>query len=268
MSYILDALRRADAERQRGAVPGLHAQPVAGVMNPGATAPGAPARRLGLAAAALLLLGLAVAAGWLLRPGAAPGAPLVVLPAPSGQAPSAAAALPGLSTPPPLVALSPVPAQAVAPGKNPPAPLPRGLPPAHPGVAVPSPAARLPQPLPTALAAQPAASARRTGNAAPSATPAAEIATAPAPAPAQPAPVAAPARLPSLAELPEAQKREIGPLSVGGAMHAEQAALRIVILNGQVFHEGDKLGPDLQVQQIRLKSVVMSHRGQRFELPF
>ena len=28
MSYILDALRRADAERERGAVPGLHAHPV------------------------------------------------------------------------------------------------------------------------------------------------------------------------------------------------------------------------------------------------
>lgn len=89
-----------------------------------------------------------------------------------------------------------------------------------------------------------------------------------APTPAQPASAAAPARLPSLAELPEAQRRELGPLAVGGAMHAEQAALRIIILNGQVFHEGDKLGPDLQVQQIRLKSVVMSHRGQRFELPF
>jgi general secretion pathway protein B len=28
MSYILDALRRADSERERGAVPGIHAQPV------------------------------------------------------------------------------------------------------------------------------------------------------------------------------------------------------------------------------------------------
>jgi general secretion pathway protein B len=28
VSYILDALRRADSERERGAVPGLHAQPV------------------------------------------------------------------------------------------------------------------------------------------------------------------------------------------------------------------------------------------------
>ena len=28
MSYILDALRRADSERERGAVPDIHAQPV------------------------------------------------------------------------------------------------------------------------------------------------------------------------------------------------------------------------------------------------
>ena len=34
MSYILDALQRADAERERGTVPGLHAQPL-----------GAPERR-------------------------------------------------------------------------------------------------------------------------------------------------------------------------------------------------------------------------------
>ncbi|MDE1950478.1 MAG: hypothetical protein KGI35_17810, partial [Burkholderiales bacterium] len=27
MSYILDALRRAEAERERGLVPGLHSQP-------------------------------------------------------------------------------------------------------------------------------------------------------------------------------------------------------------------------------------------------
>jgi general secretion pathway protein B len=29
MSYILDALKRAEAERERGAVPGLHSQPMA-----------------------------------------------------------------------------------------------------------------------------------------------------------------------------------------------------------------------------------------------
>ena len=42
MSYILDALKRAEAERERGQVPGLNAQPV-----PVAAASGSP-RRLGL----------------------------------------------------------------------------------------------------------------------------------------------------------------------------------------------------------------------------
>ena len=264
MSYILDALRRADAERQRGAVPGLHAQPVAGLMNQGATAPGAPARRLGLAAAALLLLGLAVAAGWLLRPGVAPGA------AGAGQPAPALAVGPAAATPP-AVALAPqVPAQVLAPGARPAAPplLPPALAPAPPGLAVPTPALRAQPALPSAMPVQPAAATRWAATVASSPPPTAEMAPAPAPAPAQLAPAAAPARWPSLAELPEAQKRELGPLVVGGAMHAEQAALRIVILNGQVFHEGDKLSPELQVQQIRLKSVVLSHRGQRFELPF
>ncbi len=93
---------------------------------------------------------------------------------------------------------------------------------------------------------------------------------APAARPASPpiAVPAAPARLPTWSELPEAQRRELGGLAVSGAMHADQAALRMVVLNGQVFHEGDRPGPDLQVLQIRLKSVVLSHRGQHFELPF
>jgi len=36
MSYILDALRRADAERSRGAVPGLHAQGLPADLEPAA----------------------------------------------------------------------------------------------------------------------------------------------------------------------------------------------------------------------------------------
>ena len=36
MSYILDALRRADAERSRGAVPSLHAQGLPADLEPAA----------------------------------------------------------------------------------------------------------------------------------------------------------------------------------------------------------------------------------------
>jgi general secretion pathway protein B len=41
----------------------------------------------------------------------------------------------------------------------------------------------------------------------------------------------------------------------------------MVIINGQVFHEGDRPTADLLVQQIGLKSVVFAFRGQRFEMP-
>ncbi|MFO1267813.1 MAG: hypothetical protein U1F67_14180 [Rubrivivax sp.] len=47
MSYILDALRRAESERERGQVPGLHAQPVpvgVGEEPPRRDAQGAAAR--------------------------------------------------------------------------------------------------------------------------------------------------------------------------------------------------------------------------------
>ncbi|HEX6364375.1 MAG TPA: hypothetical protein VFZ93_15570, partial [Albitalea sp.] len=71
MSYILDALRKADAERERGSVPGLHTQPV-----PPASARATPARR-GVPAGALAGGAVAaVAAGlawlWLDRDAPAP----------------------------------------------------------------------------------------------------------------------------------------------------------------------------------------------------
>ena len=56
MSYILDALRKADAERQRGAVPGLHDQ--AGVAGTAAGSGAGPGRGRRLP----LIIGLLVAA--------------------------------------------------------------------------------------------------------------------------------------------------------------------------------------------------------------
>ena len=82
MSYILDALRRAESERARGQVPGLHDQPAL----PAATA----ARRSGpvwvlVSALGLALVLAALALWWIWR--AAPGAPadVVVAPAPMAQ---------------------------------------------------------------------------------------------------------------------------------------------------------------------------------------
>lgn len=81
MSYILDALQRADAERARGSVPTLNARPVtAPLTNNG---PGVR-QRAGLVIAVALSVAAAGLAGWLWRP-------VAQLPA-AASAPAAAAA--------------------------------------------------------------------------------------------------------------------------------------------------------------------------------
>ncbi|OYV01025.1 MAG: hypothetical protein CFE45_06610 [Burkholderiales bacterium PBB5] len=82
-----------------------------------------------------------------------------------------------------------------------------------------------------------------------------------APAPGEAPPVMA------LADAPAGLRQQLAGLSLGGSVHGEQAAQRLVIINGQVFHEGDRVQPDLVVEQIRPRSVVLSVRGQRVALP-
>lgn len=62
MSYILDALKRADAERERGAVPGLHSQSLA---TPVALTPPGHRNALWLALAALAGTGALAVGAWL-----------------------------------------------------------------------------------------------------------------------------------------------------------------------------------------------------------
>ena len=281
MSYILDALRRAEAERQRGTVPGLHAQPATGTLPAGPDGPDTAQRRWRVgtrALAGLLLAGLLAAAaglGWLLKP--APAAIAVGLPsalppavvgsavpaAPAGlrqaAAPAGGRAPPQLPAPAAVAPVVPLVSPLARSATEPAAAPTRQLATAAPDVALatPAPAAVLVAPAPAAALAAPALAAALAAPATASA----------APAPAVAGPGTAPVRLPTLAELPEALRREVQPLNLGGSVYAEQPPLRIVIINGQVFHEGDKPLPALQVQQIRLKSVVLSVRGQRFEVP-
>lgn len=144
MSYILDALRRAQAERERGRLPGLQSQPLA----PPQASPADATRQRTLAAAAagLLLVVAAAAVWWWLAP--VPAAPRVAeatvpqLPPAATEAtgaaaapppPAPAAALPLVVSaptpppapppvlPPPTAEAAPAPAVAVAAAASPPA---------------------------------------------------------------------------------------------------------------------------------------------------
>jgi len=63
-------------------------------------------------------------------------------------------------------------------------------------------------------------------------------------------------------------RSQLPRLAVGGAIYSETPSARMVILNGQVWHEGEKPAADTVLEQIRLKSAVLNFRGQRYEVAF
>ena len=226
MSYILDALRKADAERERGSVPSIHAQPAfAGARPAGA----APSSRTWIVVAVIgVLLALVAAMAAYLLFGRSPASELAK---PSAPPPSTVAAVPVAPTPAPVT---------VAP-------------------ALPAP----PPPARKVVRAAPAASAAPTTAAA--SVPTAAPASAPRPPPAA---AKTEERIYTLDELPDDIRRQLPALSVGGSMYSPTPASRLVIINGQVLREGEHITPDLLVQQIRLKSAVMSFKGYRYTLAF
>jgi general secretion pathway protein B len=118
MSYILDALRKAEAERERerGHVPGLHAQqPVPGTLPPGRP-PAGSARWAWIGGGAVLVVALAAGLAWWWSMARAPSASAPV-PAVALAAPTASAAVP-VTTTPPLPATAPAPI-AQAPVRKP-----------------------------------------------------------------------------------------------------------------------------------------------------
>lgn len=148
MSYILDALRRAESERQRGQVPGLGAvpPPQAGVAEP------VGSRAAWWTALGLLILGLAAALlWWLQKPTPSPiGAGVEAgLPVPPATAPAPIAAKPAPEPAPVAATAAPLPAS----------PAPAALPMVVSAPPAPAPAVA-PMPVATAVQAQPAADKR------------------------------------------------------------------------------------------------------------
>jgi len=276
MSYILDALRRADAERSRGAVPGLHAQGL-----PADAEPAARDHRLLIwaagAAGVLLVAGIVIllAAPWksvqVPTESHAALAPTPDLaPAPRDAAAASAPARPAQGELPPSQpgAIEPA-ARPVEP------PIARGGPPpaapadARPPQAYPPPArpaardtsaGRVAAPEPRASARTPAPAPARTSAAAPVEHYGPPL----TPAPAAPATGA----VPNIKDLPPDVRAQLPRLAVAGSVYSETPAARMVILNGQVFHEGEKPAADTVLEQIRLKSVILNFRGQRYEISF
>jgi general secretion pathway protein B len=243
VSLILDALRRAEAERERGSVPGLHSHPAPEVSD--ADAPRSriePWHWMVIGVG----IGILVAAVWYVvgmlaaqQEAQVTGTP----PAVAATAPVAATTSPPAPSPATSTALEAPPPASVAP--SPAAPPTADVPVAEPA---PWPAGdRRSEP-------------RKAADA--SARPAAKGAAAAAAAAAPETP------LYTREQLPDGIRGQFPAMTFGGSMYSANAANRSLIINGQIHRENDLVTPDLSIEQIRVKGAVFRFKGYRVEVPY
>ena len=233
MSLILDALRKADAQRERDPARGIHAQPVQ--VSSQLKRPESQQRRLwlwglGVMAAALL----AVLAWQFARPAASPVAiPIALAPAAEGGTSAAAALTPSLPTPittPAAPATEVIPAAAPAPAPPPT----RAVQPAAPVAATVAPVRQAQKP-----ASAPLASAPVLGD-----------------------------RVLSVNELPADVQRDLPKLVISAGVYSDNPAQRLLIVNGQAVAEGAEPAPGVLLEQIRARTAVLKYRGYRYSLTY
>jgi len=245
VSLILDALRRADSERERGEVPGLHAHPVPAFSAEAPTQTRArPWLWIAIVAGAAVLAALA----WVIAGRDAPrqAAAPAIAQSPVAPVPALPSVPPAATAPAPIVAAAPAPTSAAAPPPR------AGAPEAQP-VAEPAP---WPAPDSSRKAAAPdIAAAPATGKHETKAMQ--PVSATPPEAPITPR-----------AQLPENIRSQLPPLAVGGSIYSASAPDRSVIIDGRLYRENDRLTTDLTLEQIRPRAAVLRYKGYRFEVGF
>jgi general secretion pathway protein B len=270
MSYILEALKKAQAERQLGNAPTIHApQPV-----PAAQPDAASSRKplfIGLGAGALVV---ALGALFMWQRGPSTPAPAPAPAAVLAGRPAATPATPGQ----PAAVPAPVSPGASGQGTGAASPLAAGA--ASNRLEVSAPPAPPPRPVHAAeTPARPSSpAAGRAGTddlaaRAPARTPAAAAppapaAAAPRAATAQAAVPAAEDSLPYLHQLPDTIQRDIPRVTFGGYMYSANPADRLLLVDKTLRHEGEEVGPGLVLEKLMPKAAVMNFRGIRYRVAY
>lgn len=230
MSYILEALKKAQAERQLGNAPTIHAPPPMYAAPERASGVNRRTLMIGLGVGALAV---AAALLWLRQDGEQP----VRLAAATAPAPVAAT----------------VPAPVVVPAPAPP-PVAAAVP-----APVPAPA-KVPEPPPPRAAEAPR-------PAAPAAPPAEPVRATPEPAPVAAAP-AGDDSLRSLQQLPEAVRREIPQVTFGGYIYSPTPGESLLLVDKMLRREGEEVAPGLVLERLTPKAAVMNYRGTRYRVAY
>jgi len=243
MSYILEALKKAQAERQLGNAPTIHA-PAPSYAAPRA-GQGVQRRYLALGVG-IVVVAAAVALLWPRFAGEAPVQLATAVP-PAAVAATVPATAP-VATPAPPAAVIPAPAAVVQPA---PAPAPAPAP-----VAETRPVRVKPAPAPVVPAAssspQPSPQQRE---------------TAPAPATVAQQPVGDD-QLRTLQQLPDTLQREIPKVAFGGYIYSPTPGESLLLVDKMLRREGEEVAPGLVLERLTPKAAVMNYRGTRYRAAY
>jgi general secretion pathway protein B len=265
MSYILEALKKAQAERQIGSAPTIHAPTL--VNTPAGQ--GARSKRTPvIVAMALMAIAIAGLAAMLLRqPPAASQPQLATQPS---------AAQPPLAQPPSATQPGPVPqaqglAQAPAAQQQSVArPVTEVRPatsPANVAAARSAPVPAVPAAPPERVAAQAGAPGRNGAQSRPAVQALAEQAPVAAQAATQaPAPAPVEEQVQSLRELPEPIQRAIPQITLGGYMYSKNPADRLLLIDKVLRREGEEVAPGLILEKLQPKQAIFGFRGYRYRI--
>jgi general secretion pathway protein B len=261
VSLILDALRKADSERERGSVPGLHAHPLPALP---AEAPARTTAKPGRWAAIAVTAAIILSVVWYVvgRDAPAPVAATARSQAPTAPAtPDAPVTPAAATTTPPASAASTSSSEQSATAPQPtPAPAVAATRPTAPGTR-----ARPTVPLPVA---EPAPWPQPERRQAPETSPAAKQAATTTPDARSSQPVPAEPPIYARDQLPKNIQAELPQLTISGSIYSPNAPDRSLIVNGRLFRENQQLTADLSLEQIRRKSAVLNYKGYRFEIRF
>lgn len=237
MSYILDALKKAEQERGVGQVPRL------------ASVQDEPVRRrrgaVWLIGGALLINALVLA--WWLRP-VAQSKPSHPQSARAARTPVPREMQPAVTTAAPVAALTPPQTAPMSPPPPMSTPAPAPMP-----IAVPT-EPRVQKPalnVPRHRLTRPVMPEREAPSDAPIATNTPEPAT---------------SSVPLLRDLPADFRASVPPLSLDVHVYAAANAGRFVLINMKKYREGEQLAEGPQLEAITPDGVILSYRGQRFRI--
>jgi general secretion pathway protein B len=242
MSYILDALKKAEAERHLGDVPSIHAaapDAAAGLDEPPFWRKHLPWLITGFLVV-LMLAYLSWSRPW----------------SHVESAPVAA-----IAPPPAPIAAAPAPESAPV---TPPAPVHETQAPAAPAEKPKTEKAASETKSPT-LASSPTAKPE---------APVAQSASSPSAAPSTSSTPATPSTpttqdtqedtVGTMQDLPAAIQRELPQVSVSGYIYARKPSERTALVNKKLLHEGETVAPDLVLERVTPKGAVLNYKGYRY----